>query len=405
MKEKIDKILKQFPTLKKASDLKPIEYIPTPFPPLNALTSGGFPRGRYTTIAGPSGVGKTLVVLQTIAYNQAINPNFVAAIADVECSLDKNWLAKLGIDLDRLYVIQFSEEEKKKVKKKKGDAEEDSSAPTNEELLESTAHHEYALTMEWYTDRIIEYTKTGAIDLILVDSVGAFLTKSEKNKTMEENTMLTLQRKLGEFFRRNVHDCSLSGTAIVFIGHVYNVPTTTGVTLEEVRGGHAFKYYPSLRLIQRRGSPKVEGTPTSKIMCPDGKEREIFYGWPCRIKLEKTKVNPNESQEIVIPFVPNKGLDSERTTILSAFAYGLLDMAGAWISSEFILNENGEPGGKLQGKDNCVAYFQNNPEQKQKLFKALDNIQKQEWLSQVTNSDITEIIKNTDNNLELTEVI
>lgn len=354
-KKTMNQLLK-IPGVHIASDvLKTTRFVATPFPSFNNMTGGGYPIGRYTVIAGPAQVAKTTMVLQTIAHQQSINPDFVAVYVDAEHALDLEWTKKLGVDTEKLIVLDYRNEKK------------------SEELQVSDLNsNEDAFTMEWYTQKIRDIVALDIADMVVVDSIGALLPKQEKGKDMDEETMMVLPKKMNQFFRTNTPLLAKSKTAFIWIGHVYTVPSAT-VSFDRVKGGNGIAYWASLRLIQRRGS-KSDALPMANVMCADGQVRQRPTGWPCRIKMEKSKVNDKEDQEIVIPFLYGRGLDSTRTTILSSLAFGLASQKGAWITSEFILDENGSPGSKVQGKDALVDYFISHPEQMAKLSEKLTSL-------------------------------
>jgi len=188
-------------TLVLGSELSDFETISTPFASVNALIKG-VPRGRYTVIAGPEHVGKGAFCVQLAAHNQSIDPNFVVMWSDFENSFDKSWAAKLGLDLERTIFHQYTKE---------------------------------INTMEKMMDIALELLKSEAIDMWVIDSIGAMLPKGDvmsgkEEKSLEDNNMLNLQRKLGEFFRkanvivnRNLSS-GYKGCAVVMIGQVNNCP-------------------------------------------------------------------------------------------------------------------------------------------------------------------------------------
>lgn len=346
----LKKLIKNIPGLKTGTELEPITYLETPFPIFNNLTGGGFPRKRYTIIAGPSSVAKTTLALQTIAYQQSIDPEFIALYVDIEHALDKDWVEKLGVDLSRLLILEY------KPKKAKED---------EEQFIDD----EDADTMEWYTQNIIQILEQNIVHMVIIDSIGALMPKQEHKKDMDEETMMVLPKKLNLFFRKATPILARSQTAFIWIGHVYTVPSQH-VSFDKVKGGNGVAYYSTLKLIQRRGGK--DDTPDKiDVMCPDGTKRKIAPGWGCRIKLDKSKVNDKESQEIVIPFYFGRGLDAKRPAILSALV-SLATKKGAWITSDFILDEEGNPGGTVQGKDKFVEYFLENEAQYKLLMEALN---------------------------------
>lgn len=361
---KADEVLKKLgkkvaAELKKGSDLENIVFIPTPFPALNNLMGGGYPRGRHTVVAGPSQVSKTTTALQTIAYQQSIDPDFLAVYIAAE-PLDKEWVQKLGVDLERIIIIE------------------------NPGTFDPDTHKKKDLipgSMEWYLQRLVDVLGTKMIDLVVVDSIGALVPQQEILKEMNEDTMMLTPKRMGQLFRKAgmFMESGPDSAAIIWIGHVYDVPTTSGISLQQVKGGNAVAYWAHTRILQRRSYAKTDKPQPVSVMCPDGETREISPGWACRIKLEKTKSNDKEGQEIMIPFILGRGLDSTRSTIMSCFSFGLIEQKGAWISSPFIVDEEQTPC-KLQGKQAAIDYFMENEVQRQKLFDALNQAQAGEWL-------------------------
>jgi RecA/RadA recombinase len=318
-----------------------LKLIPTPFPTLNALTrhdnGSGIPRGKFTTIAGPEKTAKSTLCSQIIGYNHQIDEDFVALWTDAEDSCEDKWLETLGVDLDRIIIHKY-------------DVDKYQSA---EDLL----------------DAGLELISTGAIDMWVIDSIGALIPNSEVKKTVKENKMLDIQRKLGEFFRKAINPIAPTteseGCACVLIGQVYNVPTTTGVGLEEVRGGNALKHWAYLRLKTRRGR-RDEGPEPVKIRMPDGQTRSVVPGWAQHIKVEKTKVNSLEGQEIVLPFYLGRGLDSHSSAVTALLANDLIVRKGGWYQCEHF------PDGKLQGRDSVIQFLGENLDIMDVLVKELD---------------------------------
>ena len=258
----VKKLIKNIPGLKTGAELEPITYIETPFPVFNNLC-GGFPRKRYTIIAGPSSVAKTTLALQTIAHQQSIDPDFVALYVDAEHALDPEWVKKLGVDLERLLILEYAQKKKESTVDDQFIGDED------------------ADTMEWYTQRMIEILQQNVVHMVVVDSIGALMPKQEHKKDMDEDTMMLLPKKLNLFFRKATPILARSQTAFIWIGHVYTVPSLH-VSFDRVKGGNGVAYYSTLKIIQRRGGK--DDTPDKiSVLCPDGTERKIAPGWGCRI--------------------------------------------------------------------------------------------------------------------------
>ena len=309
----------------------PITFIPTPFPTLNELSGGGLPRGKYTTIAGPERTAKGTLLLQIIAHNMAIDPNFTVLWTDVEDALDESWCIALGVDMSRVLVQKYSKE-----------------VTYFEKLL----------------DAGLELVKTGAIDMWVIDSVAALIPKAEDDKLIEDNAMLDLQRKLPLFLRKGSHVMSLANTACVLIGQIYNAPNAT-YTTEEVKGGNGLKHWAHLRFLTRRGNKQEAPAPVD-VMMPDGTNKKLLPGWAMHIKNDKTRINMNEGQSVVLKFMYGRGLDSVNSAITTLFAHSVFEQSGAWFSHELL------PDGKVQGRDKLVSLLESNDSLRTKLLQQLD---------------------------------
>lgn len=312
------------------------KLITTPFATLNNLI-GGIPRGRFTTIAGPQQTGKGTLILQTIAYNQRIDPEFVALYSDAENGFEEEWATHLGVDLDRLILQKYTTE-----------------VPNMETLL---------------TQALETIKLSKSIDMWVIDSVGGLAPKREMDRELDQENMMVLPKKLGEFFRKANMSISpvegYDGCAVVLIGQVYDVPTTTGVTLTEVRGGNALKHWAHLRLNTKRG-PRDEAPEEINIMCSDGKARKLRPGWAGRIKLDKTRINSKEGQEILLPFYFGRGFDNKESTICAALGLDIISRGGAYYSCDLL------PDGRMKGKDEMIKFFIENDQQYKELAIRVD---------------------------------
>lgn len=312
------------------------KYLPTPFVTLNALNNGGIPRGKFGVIAGPSQTAKSTTLAQIIGHNMQLDPEFVALWTDAENSLEIDWLETLGVDPDRLIVQRYDTDNN---------------------------------TMERLLDQGLELIKTRGIDMWVIDSIGGLIPKAEQVKSIEDNAMMDLQRKMGIFFRKANIDIAATvdwpGCACVFIGQVYNVPTTTGVGLDEVRGGNAVKHWAHWRWKTRRGN-KDEGPEKIKVQFPDGRTGDIVPGWAMHIKQDKTKLNEKESQEIILQFVHGRGLDSTNSAITALIANNIIERDGAMYKHSKL------PDGKIRGRDALIKFLQDNKEAREELVKEMD---------------------------------
>ena len=313
-----------------------VEVIATPFPSLNALLNGGFPRGKFTTIAGPERTAKGTLITQVIGYQQQKDPDFCVLWSDAEHSKDLEWDKSLGVDPDRMIIQRYTEE-----------------TPNMETML----------------DQGLALIKTGTIDMWVIDSIAALLPKAEDNKDIEENTMLDLQKKMGVFFRKSIKyiapngDCK--GVAGILIGQVYNVLSTTNAGLTAVKGGNAVKHWAHIRIMTRRGN-QDEAPGKATVITPDGNSVVIPTGWAQHLKLEKTRVNDKEGQSIILPFIYGRGLDSVTSSITSMLYHEVIERSGAWFSHSLF------PNGKIQGKQAVVDFLQANPTAYNQLVIELD---------------------------------
>jgi recombination protein RecA len=318
------------------------EFIKTPFPTANTLLGGGFPKGKFGVVGGPAATAKTTLLLQTIAHNQAIDPEFVALWTDAEDALDKPWCIRLGVDLDRLIIQKYDENEE---------------FAFAEELLEQGL-------------RLME---AHAIDMWVIDSLGALIPKAEVMKTLEENAMLDLQRKLPIFFRRGIVSIApkpaekWNGTSVIFIGQVYTVPSAR-VSFDEIKGGNGVKHWAHWRLKTRRGN-RDEGPGNAKVMAPDGESRDVALGWAQHLKLDKSKQNEKEGQEVILQFVHGRGLDSEMCAITALFAHDIFAKGGGgWYTHEDFPGDN-----RIRGKESVIEFLKKNKEICNDLISQLDN--------------------------------
>jgi recombination protein RecA len=317
-------------------------FIKTPFPTVNTLMGGGIPKGKFGVIAGPSMTAKSALLMQIIAYNQDLDPDFVALWSDAEESLDEAWAIRLGVDLDRLIVHRYDE----------------------------SVDYAYA---EELLEQGLQLMEAHAIDMWVIDSIGALLPKAEVVKTLTENQMLDIQRKLGVFFRRGITSIApkkgenWKGTAVAMIGQVYTVPSAS-VKLEEVRGGNSVKHWAHWRLKTRRGN-RDEGPGTEKVTLPDGEVKDIARGWAQHVKLDKTKQNDKEGQEVILQFMHGRGLDSEMCAITALFAHDTFAKGGGgWYTHENFPGDN-----RIRGKESVIEFLKENKEICKDLIQELDN--------------------------------
>ncbi|MFA7680921.1 MAG: recombinase RecA [Pigmentiphaga sp.] len=264
-----------------------------------ALGVGGLPRGRVVEIYGPESSGKTTLTLQVIAEMQKIGG--ACAFIDAEHALDVQYAAKLGVNLSDLLISQ---------------------PDTGEQALE-------------ITDALV---RSGAVDLIVVDSVAALTPKAEIEGDMGDSLPGLQARLMSQALRKLTASIKRTNCMVIFINQIRMKIGVMFGSPETTTGGNALKFYSSVRLdIRRIGSIK--------------KGDEVI-GNETRVKVVKNKVAPPfKSAEFDIMY--GEGISREGEIIDLGVTAGIVDKAGSWYSY------NGERIG--QGKDNVREYLRNNP--------------------------------------------
>ena len=264
-----------------------------------ALGIGGLPKGRVVEIYGPESSGKTTLTLQVIAECQ--KKGGTAAFIDAEHALDPNYAAKLGVNVDELLVSQ---------------------PDTGEQALE-------------ITDLLV---RSGAVDVVIVDSVAALTPKAEIEGEMGDTHVGLQARLMSQALRKLTANIKRSNTLVVFINQIRMKIGIMFGNPETTTGGNALKFYASVRLdIRRVGSIK---------------KGEEVLGNETRVKVVKNKVAPPFKTTDFDIFY-NEGISRESEIIHLGTSLGLLEKAGAWYSY------NQEKIG--QGKENVRLYLKEHP--------------------------------------------
>jgi len=265
-----------------------------------AIGVGGIPRGRVTEIFGPESSGKTTLALHVVAHAQRAGG--AAAYIDAEHALDVEYARKLGVDIDNLLVSQ---------------------PDTGEQALEIT--------------EIL--VRSGAVDVIVIDSVAALVPKAEIEGEMGDSHMGLQARLMSQALRKLAGAINRSRSSVVFINQLREKIGVMFGNPETTTGGRALKFYASVRLDMRRIGPV--------------KERDVIIGNHVRVKVVKNKVAPPFRQaEFDIMF--DEGISHESLLVDIAAEAGIIDKSGAWYAY-----------GKErigQGRENAKLYLKDHPE-------------------------------------------
>ena len=265
-----------------------------------ALGIGGIPRGRIIEIFGPESSGKTTLALHAIAEAQKMGGE--AAFIDAEHALDPVYAKHLGVDIDNLIVSQ---------------------PDTGEQALEIAE----------------ALTRSGAIDIIVVDSVAALVPKAEIDGDMGDAHVGLQARLMSQALRKLAGVINKSKTVIIFINQLREKVGIMFGNPETTPGGRALKFYASVRLdIRKVENLKVNGT---------------VIGARAKVKVIKNKVAP-PFREAEFDIIYGKGISKEGNILDLAVNLDIINKAGAWFSY------NGEKIG--QGRDNAKKYLEENPE-------------------------------------------
>jgi recombination protein RecA len=279
----------------------PIEVIPTGSIALDgALGIGGYPRGRIVEIYGPESSGKTTVALHAVANAQAAGG--IAAFIDAEHSLDPDYAKALGVDTDALLVSQ---------------------PDTGEQALE-------------IMDMLI---RSGAIDIVVIDSVAALVPRAEIEGEMGDSHVGLQARLMSQALRKVAGALNNSGTTAIFINQLREKIGVMFGSPETTTGGKALKFYASVRLDVRRIETLKDGGDA--------------VGNRTRVKVVKNKVAPPFKQA-EFDIVYGQGISREGSLIDVGVDQGLVKKSGAWYTYE-----SDQLG---QGKENVRSFLRDNPD-------------------------------------------
>jgi recombination protein RecA len=263
-----------------------------------ALGAGGFPRGRISEIFGPESSGKTTVALQVIA--EAQKAGGMAAFIDVEHALDPIYAKKLGVDVDNLLVSQPD-----------------------------------------YAEQALEITSalisSGAIDVVVVDSVAALVPKAELDGEMGDSHMGVQARLMSQAMRKLTGSVSKSNTCLVFINQIREKIGIMFGNPETTTGGRALKFYSSIRADIRRIAAIKDG--------------DVVTGNRTKVKIVKNKIAP-PFREAEFDIIYGEGISKEGDLIDLGVAQNIVEKSGSWYSYK---------GDRIgQGRENARQFLKDN---------------------------------------------
>ncbi|WOC14678.1 recombinase RecA [Pseudochrobactrum sp. MP213Fo] len=278
-----------------------IETVPTGSLSLDiALGVGGLPKGRIVEIYGPESSGKTTMALHTIA--EAQKKGGICAFVDAEHALDPVYARKLGVDLENLLISQ---------------------PDTGEQALE-------------ITDTLV---RSGAIDVLVIDSVAALTPRAEIEGEMGDSLPGLQARLMSQALRKLTASISRSNTMVIFINQIRMKIGVMFGSPETTTGGNALKFYASVRLdIRRIGAIK---------------ERDEIVGNQTRIKVVKNKLAPPFKQ-VEFDIMYGAGVSKNGELVDLGVKAGIVEKSGSWFSY------NSQRLG--QGRDNAKNFLKENPE-------------------------------------------
>ena len=265
-----------------------------------ALGIGGLPKGRIVEIYGPESSGKTTLALSVIAQSQ--KKGGTCAFIDAEHALDPSYAKKIGVDIENLLISQ---------------------PDAGEQALE-------------IADTLV---RSGAIDVLVVDSVAALVPKAELDGEMGDSHMGLQARLMSQALRKLTSTISRSNTLVIFINQIRMKIGIMFGNPETTTGGNALKFYASVRMdIRRIGAIK---------------DKDDVIGSQTRVKIVKNKVAP-PFKTVDFDIMYGEGISKTGELVDLGVKAGIVDKAGAWFSY------NGEKIG--QGRENAKTYLREHPD-------------------------------------------
>ena len=265
-----------------------------------ALSIGGLPRGRVVEIYGPEASGKTTLALQVIA--EAQKKGGAAVFIDAEHALDIHYAAKIGVNTEELLISQ---------------------PDTGEQALEITEH----------------LVRSGAVDVVVIDSVAALVPRAEIEGEMGDQHMGLQARLMSQALRKLTATISKSMTTVIFINQIRQKIGVMFGNPETTTGGNALKFYASMRLDIRRVSAIKDG--------------QDVIGARTRVKVVKNKLAP-PFKEAEFDLIFGEGISREGDIVDIGSDLGVIEKSGTWYSYS-----DARIG---QGKENAKEYLRQHPE-------------------------------------------
>ncbi len=266
-----------------------------------ALGIGGYPRGRVIEIYGPESSGKTTLALHAVA--EAQKAGGIAAFIDAEHAMDPSYAKKLGVNIDELWISQ---------------------PDSGEQALEIAE----------------SLVRSGAMDIIVIDSVAALTPQAEIDGDMGDSHMGLQARLMSQALRKLTGLLAKSNTTIIFINQIRMKIGVMFGNPETTTGGNALKFYSSVRIEVRKIETLSRGT-------------DDIYGNRVRIKVVKNKVSP-PFKKVELDLLFGEGISYIASVLDAALKYELLDKSGSWYSY------NGEKIG--QGREKTLDFLKDNPD-------------------------------------------